>query len=205
MPQISGSLLKRPVGLHFPRGTSGVLNQKEYFSSFKISHVSKNDTYQPNCGEKHRKSCQTIKCGSTRGDKQQVKLDDFFDESTIEAFVPLIGYIVLFAFGAPLIGLALPSIGIVGLAVAAAYFTGQVEKISSAYGISKFSSALAIAGVAFSILAIPSLLKLGLFLVAALFALNFASNLIGTKDFSQSEDIDASNAIIDVDYESVDD
>lgn len=144
-------------------------------------------------------------CGSTRGDNQQPKLDDIFDEATIQTALALLGSIILFVVGAPLIGIALPSIGVVGLVVAIAYFTGQVDKVASAYGISRFNSAAAIAGVVFSILAIPALLKLGVVLAVGLFAANLASQLIGTSGLAGSDEIDASDAIIDVDYESVDD
>jgi hypothetical protein len=207
MQQIPGSLAKRFVGIQVSstacvRGKCHVPKQRDILGGTKFQSVSEFNGLSFGHSKWKR---QLGRCGSTRGDKQQVKLEDIFDESTIETFIPLLGFIALFAIGAPLVGMALPSIGIAGLVVAMAFFSGQVTKISTTYGISPLNSAVAIAGVVFSILAIPALLKLGIFLLAGLFALNFASNLVGANNFSQSEDIDASNAIIDVDYESVDD
>lgn len=145
------------------------------------------------------------KCTSTRRDNQPPRPEDFFDESVLEALLPLFGYIFLFSLVAPLVGIALPSIGVVVGVVALAAVTGQVDKLASAYGISPLNSAAAIAGIVFAILAIPFLLKIGVFALAGLFAVNLVSNLIGSEGLSKSNDVDASNAIIDVDYESVDD
>lgn len=207
MQQITGRLERRFAGIQVSNRTNFVRATSTHGNSpvgSNLKHVLKfsdpsfvDGTWAPNR--------QKGRCGSTRGDKQRGKFDEFFDETTIEAFIPLLGYIALIAVGAPLLGIALPAIGIAGLVICIAFITGQVTKISTTYGISPINTAVAIAGVVFSVLAIPALLKLGIFLLAGLFMLNFASNFLGTNNFRQSEDIDASNAIIDVDYESVDD
>jgi len=207
MRQIIGSLSKHSIGVQVSRNTAifrGVWSPSDHFAGRKFTSVLENNG-SLFARVEETLECRAGRCASTRGDKQQVNFDDFFDESTIETVIPLMGLVILFSIGAPLVGMALPSIGIAGFVVALAFMSGQVTKISSTYGISTLNSAAAIAGVVFSILAIPALLKIGLFLFAGLFALNFASNLFSPNNLGQSEDIDASNAIIDVDYESVDD
>jgi hypothetical protein len=135
--------------------------------------------------------------------KNRNSVEDVLSSITLENVLPVLGTAVLVSVMAPIIGLALPSVGIVIGAVAFAGVSGLLDRMSAVYGISPLNAAAAVAGLVFGILAIPAFLKLGFFLVVGLFLVNLVAG--GIDSPSESVDIDASNAIIDVDYESVDD
>ena len=135
--------------------------------------------------------------------KNRNSVEDVLSSFTLENVLPVLGAAVLLSVMAPIIGLALPSVGIVIAAVALAGVSGLLDRMATVYGISPPYAAAAVAGLVFGILAIPTFLKLGFFLVIGLFLVNLVAG--GIDSPSESVDVDASNAIIDVDYESVDD
>lgn len=132
------------------------------------------------------------------------KTDDLQFSDSIGILFPLMGLLALFVLGGTLIGTALPSIGLILAVLAVSAVTGTLDKISAAYGVSPVNSAIGISGVLIGILAIPSFLKLGVLFIGVLFLMNLLLGA-GMSITGQSVDVDPSDAIIDVDYDTVDD
>lgn len=118
--------------------------------------------------------------------------------------LPIAGFIVLVLLGAPFLGPLVPYLGVVIGLVAVAAVTGTLDKVSVAYGVDPLTAASGIAGIGIGVLLIPAFLKLGFFLLAGFFLLNFLVGRSADGGAFQSQDIDASKAIIDVDAETVD-
>lgn len=130
--------------------------------------------------------------------------DDLKFPDSIGILFPIVGLLAFFVLGGTLIGTALPSIGFILVVLAVAAVTGTLDRISTAYGVSPINSAIGISGVLIGILAIPSFLKLGVLFAAVLFLMNLLLGA-GMSITGQSVDVDPSDAIIDVDYDTVDD
>jgi hypothetical protein len=145
---------------------------------------------------------------------------DSIDEQTVELLIealPALLGLLLFAFVAPLMGVTVPgAVGVVLGTLGLAYISGYLEKIQRELGVRLPQAVLIVAGCMFGILAIPAFLRFGFLLIAVVTAVNLGATLLGLspttfdsktegRNSDPSKDsVDASKAVIDVEFNTVD-
>ena len=124
-------------------------------------------------------------------------------QTVLNLALPLTGVVALVFIAGPLFGTAV--FGLPFLVVAIAAVTGILDRFAAALGTNTLAAAGIVAGSTLGLFLIPAFLKFALVIGAGAFITNLVFGRGGILNAEEEEYIEARDAIIDVEAETVDD